>query len=148
MVPEGSGAVSKMRATGYGYVSHALADPLGFEALIKIASGPIVPMSFEDDFLPNANKAAEVQRDFSEFGQAFGFIMSLVREAIDEADGPRAPWVLYTLVISVWAGAHGLAMLSTNGPLREYSTDFIFEILTHYMGIELGGIMRSLGGAK
>lgn len=147
-VPEGSGAVPKLRATGYGYVSHALADPLGFEALIKIASGPIVPMSFEDDFLPNANKAAEVQRDFSEFGQAFGFIMSLVREAIDEADGPRAPWVLYTLVISVWAGAHGLAMLSTKGPLREYSTDFIFEILTHYMDIELGGIMRSLGGAK
>ena len=147
-VPEGSKALSLIRATGYGYVSHALADPQGFEALIKIASGPIVPMSFEDDFLPNANKAAEVQRDFSEFGQAFGFIMSLVRQAIDEVNGPRAPWVLYTLVISVWAGAHGLAMLATKGPLRGYDTDFIFEILTHYMDICLGGVMRSLGGAE
>lgn len=147
-VPEGSKALSLIKATGYGYVSHALADPQGFEALIKIASGPIVPLSFEDDFLPNANKAAEVQRDFSEFGQAFGFIMSLVRQAIDEADGPRAPWVLFTLVISVWAGAQGLAMLATKGPLRGYDTDFIFEILTQYMDICLGGVMRSLGSAE
>lgn len=49
-------------------------------------------------------------------------------------------------MISVWAGAHGLAMLSTNGPLRGYNSDFIFEILTQYMDIELGGIMRSLNG--
>ena len=145
-LPQDASAVSKIKATGYGYVSHALHDPQGFEALIKIASGPIVPMSFEDDFLPNANKAVELQRDFSEFGRAFGFIMSLVREAIDEVDGPRTPWVLFTLVISVWAGAHGLAMLSTNGPLRGYNSDFIFEILTQYMDIELGGIMRSLNG--
>ena len=96
--------------------------------------------------MPNANKAVELQRDFSEFGRAFGFIMSLVREAIDEVDGPRTPWVLFTLVISVWAGAHGLAVLSTKGPLRGCDSDYIFEILTHYMDIEFGGIMRSLSG--
>lgn len=147
-VPQDAGAISMIRATGYGYVSHALADPMGFDALIKISSGPIVPMSFEDDFLPNAGKDVEVQRDFSEFGQAFGFIMSLVRQAIDEVDGPRTPWVLYTLVISVWAGAHGLAMLSTKGPLRDYETDYIFKVLTHYMDIELGGVMRSISGEQ
>ncbi|OFP64637.1 hypothetical protein HMPREF2978_00365 [Corynebacterium sp. HMSC074C01] len=145
-LPEGSSSISKIKATGYGYVSHALYDPQGFDALIKIASGPIVPMSFEDDFLPNANKAVELKRDFSEFGRAFGFIMSLVREVIDEVDGPRTPWVLFTLVISVWAGAHGLSMLSTKGPLRGYDSDFIFEVLTQYMDIEFGGIMRSLSG--
>ena len=145
-LPEDAKAMSKIKATGYGYVSHALAEPKGFEALIKIASGPIVPMSFEDDFLPNANKAVELQRDFSEFGRAFGFIMSLTREAIDEVDGPRTPWVLFTLVISMWAGAHGLAVLSTKGPLRGCDSDYIFEILTHYMDIEFGGIMRSLSG--
>ena len=145
-LPEDASAVSKIKATGYGYVSHALYDPQGFETLIKIASGPIVPMSFEDNFLPNANKAVELERDFSEFGRAFGFIMSLVREVIDEVDGPRTPWVLFTLVISVWAGAHGLSMLSTKGPLRGYDSDFIFEVLTQYMDIEFGGIMRSLSG--
>ncbi len=64
VLPEGSSALSKIKATGYGYVSYALHDPQGFDALIKISSGPIVPTSFEDDFLPNTNKAVELQRDF------------------------------------------------------------------------------------
>lgn len=72
--------------------------------------------------------------------------MSVVREVIDEVDGPRTPWVLFTLVISVWAGAHGLSMLSMKGPLRGYDPDSIFEVLTQYMDIEFGGIMRSLSG--
>ena len=39
-------------------------------------------------------------------------------------------------------------MLSTKGPLRDYETDYIFKVLTHYMDIELGGVMRSIGAAQ
>lgn len=114
----------------------ALADPVGFVALIEVSSRSIVPVSFDD--------SGDSEQPF-DMGKAFSFIMNLVRDAISESNGPRSPWILFTQIAALWASIHGLSQLSTVGALRYHSADFYFDLASRVMDIVIQGMVNVLG---
>ena len=135
-VPEGSHGLTYIKATGFGYLEFALADPVGFVALIEVSSRSIVPVSFDD--------SGDSEQPF-DMGKAFSFIMNLVRDAISESNGPRSPWILFTQIAALWASIHGLSQLSTVGALRYHSADFYFDLASRVMDIVIQGMVNVLG---
>ena len=134
-VPDGSPGLTYIKAAGFGYIEYALHDPIGFVALIEIASRSIVPVSFDDE--------GGVAQPF-DMGKAFTFLMNIVRDAISESEGPRSTWVLYTQMMALWASAHGVAQLTTVGVLRYHSPQFAFRISSRLMDIVLRGMITVL----
>ncbi|MDT9409333.1 TetR-like C-terminal domain-containing protein [Corynebacterium rouxii] len=122
-----------IKAAGFGYVGFAFSDPCGFETLIEIASGSIVPASFEadDDRFPK--------------GFSFGTLLDLVRQTIIEGGGPKSPWILFEQTISLWATAHGLAIMCVNGPLSGLSNNTKFNFMAPVMDTALDGMIQRLG---
>lgn len=134
-VPEGSHGLTYIKATGFGYLEFALADTVGFVALIEVSSRSIVPVSFDD--------SGDSEQPF-DMGKAFSFIMNLVRDAISESNGPRSPWILFTQIAALWASIHGLSQLSTVGALRYHSADFYFDLASKVMDIVIQGMVNVL----
>lgn len=134
-VPEGSPALTAIKAAGFGYIDYALADPTGFVALIEISSRSIVPVSFDDE--------GGMAQPF-DMGKAFTYLMNIVRDAISESEGPRSTWVLYTQMMSLWGAAHGIAQLATIGVLRYTSPEFCFRVSSRVMDIGLRGMINAL----
>ncbi|WP_141744805.1 MULTISPECIES: TetR-like C-terminal domain-containing protein [Corynebacterium] len=127
---------STMKACAFGYLGFAHHDPVGFLGLTMITSGSIVPASFERKDLINSR---------FEMGETFGYFMTIARDALDEAGGPRTPWALYTMVMSMWSTIHGFAHLTTFGALRDQPREFLFDLASRIFDIELVGIAEHLG---
>ncbi|PAT06958.1 TetR/AcrR family transcriptional regulator [Corynebacterium hadale] len=134
-VSEGSPGLTYIKATGFGYLQYALTDPVGFVALIEIASRSIVPVSFDDE--------GGTAQPF-DMGKAFTFLMNIVRDAISQSDGPRSTWVLYTQMMALWASIHGVSQLATIGVLAYDNQDFCYRITSRVMDILLRGMINVL----
>ncbi|OFO47452.1 MULTISPECIES: TetR/AcrR family transcriptional regulator [Corynebacterium] len=131
-LPGGSNAFSYLKAAGFGYVSFALHDPIGWNVLIEIASGAIVPTDF-DNF------------DQSErMGVAFSFLVELTKKAIENSNNPRQAWILYSQVFSAWASAHGLAHLFSTGSLKNLDEKDKLEYLGPVFDIVIQGLLSTL----
>ena len=126
-------ALNFMKATGFGYVGFAVNDPYGFDALIAMASGSIVPSSFE------------VNSDDFDMGVAFSFLLDLARNAIQEAGGQESSWNLYTVAIAVWAAGHGLAVLLSVGSLRQLPIEEKIALMNPVLNVVVEGLIVQLG---
>ena len=131
-LPGGSNAFSYLKAAGFGYVTFAMHDPIGWNVLIEIASGAIVPADFE-----NFDQSERM-------GVAYTFLMELTKKAIENSDTPRQAWILYSHVFSAWASAHGLAHLFSTGPLKDMSEDTKLELLSPVFDIVVQGLLGTL----
>lgn len=134
MVKENSCALSYLKAIGYGYVGYALSDPDAFKTLIAVSSGAIVPASFEINNF-----------ETSDMGQAFTFLMEITRKTIEEGDGPRSAWDLFTQVFALWSTAHGLAHLYSAGALHHLDNREKFLLLGPSLDLIAQGMINHLG---
>lgn len=131
-LPGGSNAFSYLKAAGFGYVAFAMHDPVGWNVLIEIASGAIVPTDFE-----NFDQSERM-------GVAYSFLMELTKKAIENSNNPRQAWILYSQVFSAWASAHGLAHLFSTGPLKEMDEETKLGLLSPVFDIVIQGLLSTL----
>ncbi|AKK02970.1 WHG domain [Corynebacterium epidermidicanis] len=132
LLPEHSSSISMGKATGVAFVCTALNDPAGFNVLTTIASGSIVPRTFE--------KSSE---DF-DIGPSFDFLLERVRAAIEKGGGPRTSWTLYENSLHLWCVAHGLAHAFSSGPLRKLDHDYKFVLLEQVPDMSITSLIRRL----
>ncbi|MDY6050671.1 MAG: hypothetical protein SPI77_09035 [Corynebacterium sp.] len=130
---EHQNAINFVKATGFGYVAFAVNDPIGFDALIAMASGSIVPSSFD------------VNSDDFDMGVAFSFLLDLARNAIQESGSQESSWNLYTVAIAVWAAGHGLAVLLSVGALRNLPIEEKIAIMSPVLDVVVEGLIVQLG---
>ena len=123
---------SYIKAAGYGYVSFALHDPIGWNVLIEIASGSIVPTDF-DNFDEREG-----------MGVAFSFLVELTKKAIENSESPRQTWILYSQVFAAWASAHGLAHLFSTGNLRNLEDQDKLDLIGPVFDIVIQGLLSTL----
>ena len=131
-LPGGANAFSYIKAAGYGYVSFALHDPIGWNVLIEIASGSIVPTDF-DNFDEREG-----------MGVAFSFLVELTKKAIENSESPRQTWILYSQVFAAWASAHGLAHLFSTGNLRNLEDQDKLDLIGPVFDIVIQGLLSTL----
>lgn len=131
-LPGGANAFSYIKAAGYGYVSFALHDPIGWNVLIEIASGSIVPTDF-DNFDEREG-----------MGVAFSFLVELTKKAIENSESPRQTWILYSQVFAAWASAHGLAHLFSTGNLRNLEDQDKLDLIGPVFDIVTQGLLSTL----
>lgn len=132
-LPDGSPAIEYIKAAGFGYVGYAVSDPVGFRSLIAVASGSIIPNSFD---ITSSN--------FEDMGVAFQGLLEIVRAAIVEGGGPRSAWVLFTHAFSLWSYTHGLAQLFSNGSLRNLPVEMKFELVDAVFDVTIEGMLHGV----
>lgn len=120
-------------ASARGYFAFATANPHEFAVLSTINPTTELPQSFDadDDRFPK--------------GIAFATLQGLVRQSIIEGGGPESPWTLFEQTISLWATAHGLAMMCVNGPLSGLDNTTKFNFMAPVMDTALDGMIQRLG---
>lgn len=131
--PGGTLAINYIKAIGLGYLGFARHDPASFEVLIEISSGAIVPTSFDENSFEG-----------NEMGKAFGVLMDFTRMSIEEGDGERSPWVLYTQVVAMWSIAHGFGMLTALGSLSSLSFEDKVTLMNPMLDIAGLGMVAQL----
>lgn len=131
-LPPDSHPVCVGKASGTGCIGLTFLDSAAFDVFVGIASGSVVPNTFE---------ASPENHDM---GAAFKNLLDLTRAAIAAGGGPRESWVLFENTITQWTLAHGLAHIGALGGLRGLDWETRMSLIDPIMNICIGSLVGRL----
>lgn len=125
--------LENLKAAGFGYMAHALADPDGFSALVQLASGTIVPSS------------RDIKGQRAGMGVAYGYLLERINEACERAFVDVSEWDIYVYTTTVWAACHGVTHLCAVGATRDVDEGLKHMALSAALDISILSVVESRG---